>query len=158
MTSEYYSKAIDKRVKHFNLSQRNGNIDNMLTVSNIIIVTTTGVANNIITSFGMETKISGALVSIVLYFSLLITAVQKYYDFSRASQEHKLSSTLYENLAQTINDKKIPVQYISSQYQLIRAIAPQVEELDSKSVSINIDSSRDEEIDLDFEIQRMNNN
>ena len=155
MTSDYYSKSNDKRVKHFNLSQKNGNTDKLLTVANIIIVTTTGIANNIITSFGMETKISGALVSIVLYFSLLITAIQKYYDFAQASEKHKLSSLLYANLAETINDKKIPVQYISSQYQMIRAIAPQVEELDSEKVSIVVDSPRDEE--LDFEFQRMNN-
>lgn len=160
MNGVYHRKALKSSEEHFKSFEKDTKKNEIFTVVNMILVAFTGVANNIATFSGTANVIVNTFLSVVLYFSLVITGIQKYYDYSQSAEKHRLISILYRTLSENIDDKVIPVQYIRSQYQLLRALGPGLADIEEfvNSISVgdeNLENERDHE--LDFELQRMNN-
>lgn len=157
MDGRYYKKALENSKQHLKSFSSDNKKNDILTITNIILVGSTGIANNIASFTGAENIIIGTVLSIVLYLSLIVTGIQKYYDYSQSAEKHRLISILYKTLSENIKDENIPTQYIRSQYQLLRALGPGLvdfeENCELNTVSV-IENERDNE--LDFELRRMN--
>jgi hypothetical protein len=157
MDGRYYKKALENSKQHLKSFAGDIKKNDILTITNIILVGSSGIANNIASFTGGEKIITSTVLSIVLYLSLIVTGIQKYYDFSQSAEKHRLISILYQTLSENIKDENIPTQYIRSQYQLLRALGPGLvdleENFDLNSVNV-VETERDNE--LDFELRRMN--
>lgn len=157
MNGKYYNKALKNSIEHLKSFNSDSKKNDILTITNIILVASTGIANNVATFTGAENIITNTVLSVVLYFSLLLTGIQKYYDYAQSAEKHRIISILYSTLSENIQDENIPCQYIRSQYQMLRAIGPGLMMDLEESVdlnTVNVLNERDNE--LDFELQRMN--
>jgi hypothetical protein len=155
MDGVYYTKALKNSREHSKDYKSDSRKNDFLTILNMILVASTGIANNVVTFSGANT-----LLSVVLYLSLIITGIQKYYDYAQSAEKHRIISILYATLCENIKDEKIPCQYIRSQYQLLRAIGPGLVEVDDQPTATStepvdvVENERDHE--LDYELRRMN--
>lgn len=123
METSYYRKARDKSKIHNKFMVDAKTKNNILSILNIVLVSFAGISNYFVSTD------YNYLVSIVLYLSLFVSGVHKYFNYEEAIEKHRVSSILYSTLSQNIQDGSIPHQYIISQLQLLKVMEPDVPEL-----------------------------
>ena len=157
MDGIYYNRAKNKAEKHSQEMKSKTIKNNVLNIINIALVSFAGVSNNIVSLVGTENTVFSYIFSGVLYCSLLTAGIQSYFKLSEDIERHRISALLYSVLCENINDEIIPVQYIRSQFQMLKAFEPNVNEVDFDHLDVLVkDDSRD--LELEFELRKLRRN
>jgi hypothetical protein len=69
-----------------------------MNITNIILVSATGVANNITATLNVDSKPLSVCYSIVLYLSVLLNTIQRFLKYEELSEKHKTFSIRYNHL------------------------------------------------------------
>ncbi len=147
---DYYTLAKKKLEIHDKSMNTIKFRNDFLSALNILLVSFAGIANNVTYIKNIDSNAFSVLFSGILYSSLVVTGVQKYLNYDELVEKHRVSSILYATLCQNIDDGLIPVQYIRSQYQMLKAMEPYTAEPETLTSFDNLDN-------LSFEINRADN-
>jgi len=161
MKGVYYNKAKQKAKYHEEAKDIATRKNDILSILNIALIALSGIGNNIVSIAGYENKVISGFISGILYASLFVSGVQKYYNFQEIIEKHSISINLYTTLYENIEDANIPVAYIRSQYQLLRAMGYSIKEIhdiDTDSEEdlnvTTVDISSDRDLALEFEMKK----
>jgi hypothetical protein len=131
----YYNQAKEK-IKLHDSSMKNCKIkSDILSILNIGLISFVTVANEVF--YNNKDVVITTLFSGILFGSLVVTGIQKYFNFEELVEKHKVSSLMYSVLVQNIDDENIPPQYIRSQYQFLKAMEPYVEYQEEHQVNFD---------------------
>lgn len=130
---KYRDESYIKQVQHAKTASDFRRISNIMSIANIGLVSASGVATNITKDIGTYSFI----ISLAIYSSLFLTAVQKYLNYDELSFKHESSSTSYSVLYKNILDNiKKPPYLLISTFHILESTSPNIPEYVSK---INID-------------------
>jgi hypothetical protein len=103
---------------------------NVISISNIILVSITGISNNI-TSYtnGFDNGLN-IIYSILMYISAALSSIQKFYNYAEKIEQHKIAFTRYSNLLDTIEDY---LNAINNTEEYFRLITEELREIKSSS-------------------------
>lgn len=153
---KYRDESYIKQVQHTKTASDFRKISNIMSITNIALVSASGVATNITNEYRF-------IISLAIYSSLFLTAVQKYLNYDELSFKHESSSAgysvLYKNILDNIND---PPYLLVSTFHILESTSPAIPEYISKiKVDIPEGSSIERSIEstssCDNIMERLNN-
>lgn len=147
--------------------------NNVINIANISVVTFIAVSNNITSSMNKTSSTLGVIYSIGLYLSIFISSLQKFLQYEKLTERHRIGSVRYNNLYNAIimyiiiekhedeNGKEEFVKWVNTEFDLLynetpsvpKEITVKVEGIDTDSIFKKIKDSNDK---LDFKINEEN--
>lgn len=88
----FYKKAHAKACSYYI------SMNTKLNVTNIAIVSLIGISNNITSIIELENKILPVCYSIVLYFSVVLSALKQFLKYEELAEKHRISGVRYSHL------------------------------------------------------------
>lgn len=168
--NQYREDSYRKHIYHERASNRTRFLNNVFSITNIVLVTFTGIANNV-TILSGHNKTYDIILSVMLYISLLLSGIQKYLKFEEKSQSHYSSSTSYSLLYKNIRDNPSSLNdYFVHHFHLLESIEqPIPSSITSMEVVVPDPIASDEEIMIDngsssedlamkYEMEKLENN
>lgn len=124
--NQYREDSYKKHIHHSKASSYTKFVNDCFSLVNIVLVTFTGIANNITVISG-HSQIYGIMLSILLYISLLLAGIQKYIKYDELSTAHSSSSLGYSLLYKNIRDNPHELNdYLVNHFHLLEAIEPSI--------------------------------
>jgi hypothetical protein len=161
--NQYREDSYKKHVHHSKACSHTKLINNCFSLINIVIVTFTGIANNITVVSG-HSPLYGIMLSILLYISLLVSGIQKYLKFDELSTAHSSSSLGYSLLYKNIRDSPDEItDYLINHFHLLEATEPPIPDF-IKNSDVDIpegitpevkNSSEEDEDAINYELDKL---
>lgn len=101
MTSKikkYEQLSYNSKTEHSKTFNYYSKWNTRLNLLNISIVSMIGISNNITTISGMDNKVLSVSYSIILYFSVLLSASQQFLKYEELAEKHRIASIRYNHL------------------------------------------------------------
>jgi hypothetical protein len=127
--------------------------DNILSIINVVLVGATGIATNVNTENNTTYQI---FISCIIYASLVLSGIQKYFGYSDLYQKHSSSSNGYLRIYKSIRDKNTEFkENIIKQFNIVEALQADIPSfLKNKKITVpeelnvvEIESFTDNDID-----------
>lgn len=174
LLKNYASKCYKLKLSHELSLKYYDHRNNIINSINIGVVAFIAISNNVTVTIEKDNPFIGILYSIGLYISVLVSSLQKFLQYERRKETHRIASVRYNNLYNAVlmyliieEDKELSkpefIRWVNSEYDILyndspdipKSVMEKVENIDNDKVLSRLKEIKD---DMNCKREQMKDN